>query len=218
MIPARLACCLALCLLSCAWATAALLAQSARLDHRGLVAAIRTGETLPENAGLDRAIATDERALRVAPCDIALRRDLLVLLAQQSDRAMLSPDISAADTALTRTQDTLAALLACAPMDGNAWLDFAKVSIFRQGFTAEAAGAYRMSATVAPGESWLAEKRLLFALKFRPLLDGKDREVARHDIAVLKRAHPNRMSAIMKAAKAETPDDLSALFAPAASE
>ena len=110
-------------------------------------------------------------------------------------------------------QDELAAHLSCSPTDGKAWLDFATIDIYREGFTPKAAAAYRMSQRVAPGESWLAQKRLLFALQFHDLLTPADIRVAQQDIAVLKRAHPNRMKDVLTDAGIADEASLSALFA-----
>lgn len=213
MSHARLAFCVVVCLASVAWAVLALFEQSVHINHRELVAAVRSGAKLPLRPTLTDAVARETRALALQPCGMALHRDRLLLLGYQSDAAMLSPDIAAADVVLTHTQAALAALLSCTPMDGKAWLDFAMLRIYREGFTPRAADAYAMSARVAPSESWLAEKRLFFALKFRPLLDAKARQVALRDLEVLKRAHPNRMSAVMKLAAVSSPEALQALFA-----
>jgi hypothetical protein len=159
------------------------------------------------------AIADYEHTTAALPCNAALNTELSLLRARHTDNAMLESDTTQADAALEQMQPQLGALLACTPMNGKAWLDFAILTTYNEGFTARARGAYAMSAYVAPGESWLAEKRLIFALKFRPLLDASARAVAVADLRVLEHAHPNRMNAVIKESEVSGAPELYALFA-----
>ena len=203
---------------ACLWVTSVLIVDFARLDHRGLLQAIRNQEVMPPLKVVQAAIADYERGLRYVPCSAALHSERSLLLAYVADKAMASPDMDAADDALARMQEALSAQLACTPNDGKAWLDSAQMLIHREGFTERARSAYAMSAQVAPGESWLAQKRLLFALQFRLLLDAPSRAVVAHDILVLEHAHPNRMSAVMAAAEVDSAEALRDLFAVAAND
>ena len=83
---------------------------------------------------------------------------------------------------------------------------------YREGFNKRSLNAYKMSQQVSPGESWLAEKRLLFAVKFRPLFDAPALEAARKDIATLERAAAFRLKNVFKAANVNSVEDLYALF------
>ncbi len=196
------------------WSVPVLVGQYVRSGHADVLAAIRAGEPTPD-AVIARTIAEDEAALRLAPCNLALRSELVLLNAQHVDAAAAAPENADEDVPLARLQHALDEQLACAPTDGKAWLDEAMIGIYRGGITPQSLAAYRMSARVAPGESWLAEKRLLFALEFRPVFDAKSLAVAQRDLVVLERAHPNRMTEVMKAANVTSKPQLYALFAAA---
>jgi hypothetical protein len=211
MSPRRLAFFLGLGALSLIWSVVALMASGTRFEYRNMIESIRTGDEPPRQQALADAIDAYTSAMHLAPCNAALHEDMTLLLGQDTDVAMAG-DAADEDESLKRTQDELAAHLSCSPNDGKAWLDFATIDIYREGFTKKALGAYRMSALVAPGESWLAEKRLLFALQFRPLLDEGAVKIARNDLVVLKRAHPNRMVGVVTAANLADEPALYAAF------
>jgi hypothetical protein len=194
------------------WACAAIFGQSVRHTHRHLITAIRDGENLPSSAESDRAISDYRSALKLLPCNASLHREVNILIAQRTDAILAAGDVSKASDALDEMHEALSDTLACAPTDGKAWIDFAVISIHREGFNARALGAYKTSARVAPRESWLAEKRLYFALTFLSLIDPEARLVAQSDIAVLERAHPNRIQAVMNVAEVTSVDALRALF------
>ena len=194
------------------WSAPTLLVQSIRLQHHQLFADMRSGVTPVDPVYVAKAIADYVWVRGLPPCNLAIHRNLVLLSAYQTDWALNVGDIDTADTALDQTNDTLTSLLSCAPADGKAWLDLAMITTYREGFTSHALVAYKMSARVAPGESWLAQKRLEFALKFRPLFDAPATEISRHDIAVLQIAHPIRMKAVLKLAALKTPEELAALF------
>lgn len=204
MSRARLSFFIGLCLVAGVWATTALWAQYVRMDHRAMLLTIPVDETSLDRADLEEAIADYTRVMRVVRCHTALHHDRLVLLAKRADMAMTAADVNAMDAPLQATQHALAALLACTPHDGKAWLDLATMTTLREGFTDRALIAYQMSARVAPGESWLAQKRVMFALTFYPLFDAKAKTIARADLAVLERAHPNRLTAIVKQSQLES--------------
>lgn len=199
MSPRRLVFFLSLCALCLLWSTIALLVSGTRFEYRNMIESIRAGEKLPEAQALNDAIAAYSWAMGLSPCNADLHEDMALLLGQSTDDSM-NDEQADEDAALARTQEELAAHLSCTPADGKAWLDFATIDIYREGFTKRALGAYRMSALVAPGESWLAQKRLLFALQFRPLLTDEALAIAKNDLAVLKRAHPNRITDVIKRA------------------
>lgn len=190
------------------WAVTALYGHSIRLENQDLIASILEGEKLPEAPVLDKAITEYQEALAILPCNLRLHQDLGILLALRTDTALAGENLDSSANALDAMKSGLENLLACTPNDGKAWLDLAMIDIYREGFTEHALTAYKTSARVAPGESWLAEKRLLFALEFNDLLDADARKVIGKDIIVLERAHPNRIKAVMEAAKVETPQAL----------
>ena len=199
-------------IISIVWASLALFADLTQRSHRDLVAALGTNPSSITLSDATAAIADIERALRVVPCNMPLSKQRVLLLAYVTDQLMRSGTLQQADDALDQTHVALKNQLSCTPMDGKAWLDFAIVTVHREGFSSAAAQAYAMSARVAPGESWLAQKRLEFALAFRPLLDASARQIAQHDIIVLQHAHPIRMQAILKIAGLESATSLQALF------
>lgn len=200
-----------LCFMACLWSVPAIMGQTVRMTHRQLVATIRSDEGMPDPRELVTAIAKDQRMLRIMPCNTPLRDEQALLLAQKADM-LLAADAENQDAAMLETQGVLAARLSCTPTDGKAWLDYAMLSTYREGITLKAIAAYEMSARVAPGESWLAEKRLLFALSFRAVFNDTARATVLNDIAVLRRAHPNRMTAVMNEAQVKTPEQLASLF------
>lgn len=82
--------------------------------------------------------------------------------------------------------------LKCAPLDGKTWLDLAIIRVYQQGFVPSAQATYQAAASVTPHEAWLAAKRSAFARTFFPLFDEVSLEVARRDLAVLKRSRGYR--------------------------
>lgn len=205
MSPRRLVFFLSLCALCLLWSSVALMVSGTRFEYRNMIEAIRAGEQLPPPQALNDAIGAYTWVMGLSPCNADLHADMALLLGQGTDDSM-NDEQADEDAALARMQDEVAARLACTPADGKAWLDFATIDIYREGFTKRSLAAYRMSALVAPGESWLAQKRLLFALQFRPLLTDEALAIAKNDLVVLKRAHPNRMTDVMKAASLTEPE------------
>lgn len=201
-----------LCVASCVWASSVFLGLSVRFSHQGMVEAIREGKAINDKKALARAMLDYENAIATLPCNHALLADLSLLRAYSADRAMESPDENNEAEALEAMRASLLAQLTCSPRDGKVWLDLAAIDTLREGFAAPARKAYAMSANVAFGESWLAEKRLQFALRFQPMWDEPMRKVGRADLAVLERAHPNRMMAVLDSAQIESPDALYALY------
>lgn len=212
----RLWLCVVLCTVACSWSVLALISNYVRVEYRGVTAAVRKGKAYDARE-LEDAVHAYGTALRMMPCNTPLLHERALLLAQQADNAMAGPEVDAADDALAAAQKGIADILSCTPMDGKAWLDFATITTHREGVSDRALAAFSMSATVSPGESWLAEKRLLFALTFRPLLDAQSLAVVRQDMGTLELAHPNRINAVMKAAKVNSKEALAALFAAPAS-
>ena len=191
---------LLLCVLACSWAAVALFVQSIRFEHRNLILAIRGAEGERPYDPSD-AIADYRRALALTSCNVPMRRELVLLFAYQEAAATAGADLDKADEAAAATQDSLSDLLACTPMDGKAWLDYAMVDIHREGFSPRAVAAYGMSRKVSPGESWLAQKRLIFALPFLPLLDANSKTIARADLVTLEHAHGIHLKGVLDAAK-----------------
>lgn len=195
---------------SLAWSGVILVGQAVRTAHHAAVATVRNHQALAQEELLP-AIADYQRLLSLFPCRSELVKDVALLLALKADRAALAAD-AASDAALADTQALLAERLSCTPLDGKAWLDDAGVAAYREGFARHALESYKMSAVVAPGESWLAEKRLMFALSFRALFDAQACGIAAQDVAVLARAHPNRMKRVLMASRLDSQEALSKLF------
>ena len=213
MSAARITLLVILCAVSSVWAALALSAQFIQLKNHSLIASIYSGKMqASEQPELEKVIASYEKMMRFVPCNVPLSRDLTLLLTQNADIALATPDGPGEDTYLAKTLDALVSLLSCTPTDGKAWLDYATLNTYREGFTARSLNAYKISERVSPGESWLAEKRLLFALKFRPLFDEAGREAARKDIATLERANHYRINAILKTYHLKSTQDLYPLF------
>lgn len=212
MIPARFRFFTVMVVLSCLWAVTALLAYNLRYQHRHLIQDIRAGRQV-QPARLDAAITHYQRILALTPCNAKLYDDLGLLAAYGVDTAMEGEDMDRTDAELAQMQQVLNARLGCMPSDGKAWLDLAIITSYREGLSKQALADYAMSARVSPGESWLAQKRLSFAVKFRPLLDAEAKAVVTRDMATLSHAHPNHMTAVMDEAGVKTPEAFAALFA-----
>lgn len=202
-----------LCAISFIWAVIAISAQLVRLENHTIISAIYSNATpAPKQQDIEKAIASYEWIMHFVPCNAQLHKDLALLLTKNTDLAVSNSDAVAEDKYLAKTLETLASQLSCTPMDGKAWLDYATLITYREGFNRSSLSAYKMSEHVSPGESWLAEKRLLFALKFRPLFDTEALEATSKDIATLERAAPFRLSIIFKAANLNSVQDLTLLF------
>ena len=207
----RLAFFAAVCLASFLWASQVFLGLSVRFAHQGLVETIRAGKRVTDEKRIAVALNDYANAVNSLPCNTPLLSDLALLRAYSSDMALESSE-EGGEAALNSMHAALTTQLKCSPRDGKLWLDLANIDTLREGLSTSARAAYGMSAKVAPGESWLAEKRLIFALNFQPMLDDSMRSVAQSDLAVLERAHPNRMTFVQKEAQVESPDALYALF------
>jgi hypothetical protein len=202
-----------LCALSMIWALLALSAQLVHLEHRQLITAIQNNTMpAPKKQELDRAIASYEWIMHFVSCNAQLHNDLALLLTKNADLAVIASDAATEDKSLAKTLATLTSLLSCTPMNGKAWLDYAMLNTYLEGFNKRSLNAYKMSQQVSPGESWLAEKRLLFAVKFRLLFDAAALEAANKDIATLERAALFRLKNVFKAANINSVQDLYALF------
>jgi hypothetical protein len=207
----RLAFFAAVCLASLLWASQVFLGLSVRFSHQGLVETVRSGKLVTDDKRVAGAMIDYENAVNSLPCNSSLLSDLALLRAYTTDMELESSE-EGGEAALNSMHAALVAQLKCSPRDGKLWLDLANIGTLREGLSDTARAAYAMSAKVAPGESWLAEKRLIFALKFQPMLDDSMRSVAQSDLAVLERAHPNRMSAVQKEAAVESSEALYAVL------
>lgn len=193
------------------WSAQALFTHVVRLENQPVLQAIRNGEKVSTRA-VAASMAAYQSALKWSPCNASAQADLALLAAYEADRAMAKPEEVDEDAKLDALRKIVMARLACSPRDGKAWLDVAMLDVVRQGATPQTLAAYRMSALAAPGEAWLAKKRLEFALALLPLFSATEFEVARSDLATLERAHPNNMMAVQTAAKVESKEALYALF------
>ena len=91
--------------------------------------------------------------------DAASRARLSVALAALRE-ADLSDDGARVTLALERAEAASRARLACAPTDGNAWLQWATVELRAAGPVPNVIAAMRNSARFAPSERWIVEPRL----------------------------------------------------------
>lgn len=212
MSNTRLALFAALSLVCIAWSAAALYAQIVRWSHQNLIEQIRNHSTLLEPATLDAAITRYNHTLTILPCAMQIHEDLGLLLALRTDSIMQTPNLDAEADAFDAMHSALSNLLACTPTNGKAWLDLATISLYREGFTKDTAHAYVMSGKVTPVESWLAEKRLIFILPFVALLSAEEHRIIANDLATLTLAHPNRINAVMAAAKVDSKAALARLL------
>lgn len=203
----------AICLASCLWALTVLFAASIRFEHKGMVDMIRNGQQYKQPEKIEEALLSISGAMRIIPCTTELSDDYLLLRAYDADLALSSENEERADLALASMEEAAGQRLGCTPRDGKVWLDLATIVTLHEGFSKRALADYKMSARVAPGESWLAQKRLEFALKFRPMLDQEALTISQADIAVLERAHPNKMTAIKTAAGVASVEALRSMFA-----
>jgi hypothetical protein len=186
-----------------AWSLPVLFAQSVRITHRPLVAAIVQGTQQPaltedSRNNFDAALGDYASALRFLPCHVGLQRDRMLLLGAKADAALAGEDLTAYDADLDTLEYAITEHLACAPRDGKSWLDLATIRMHRSGANARVFEAVLHSAKVAPGESWLAQKRLQLAVAIAPVLDAPMRALAERDLDVLARAHPNRLQAVLQ--------------------
>lgn len=133
-------------------------------DYRALVGEIRQGRFEPGD------IDTLAPLLTHAPPDgcRAFRDDTLVVLhfyaaELQAFRSGSDPFLPSDDPDLTaqrRAAERIAeAALACAPMDGNAWLNRAVVARARGAEPDEVARGLALSERFAPHEGWIARRR-----------------------------------------------------------
>ncbi len=202
----------ALAIASIAWSFITLYATATQYRHRDLIATMLANKTPLAIADVNASIADIEHTMHIAACNIPLSNQLMLLLVYSTDLHLHMGGLLEADDALEEAHAAMENHLSCAPRDGKAWLDFAMIQVQREGFSDAANYAYAMSARVAPGESWLAQKRLDFAVKFQPIMTASAKKIALRDIAVLQLAHPIRMQAVLKRAALKTPDELTALF------
>ena len=202
----------AITLLVVAWSAQVLISHVVRLTHEPVMSVLRKGETPPNHRELSAAVAQYQWATTFAPCNAALQADLSLLRAYEADSAMMKLDATQNDAPIEDMQRQLAARLACSPRDGKAWLDIATLDVLREGVTPRALTAYRMSALASPSESWLAKKRLEFALALLPVFSEKERAIVQADLAVLERAHPNSMIAVQTAANVKDKQALYTIF------
>lgn len=181
------------------WIALVLYTQYVQFSHRSLLTAIygRSNDVTVEN--LDAAITDYTNTLRILPCSARLHSDVILLNTKAADIAMKEGIEEEYDFYLSNTLTALESLLSCTPADGKAWLDYATLNTYREGFTEQSLAAFKMSQSVTPGEAWLAEKRLRFALMFGPLLDEEAIKAVKSDFATLDRGAPFRLGLIMQA-------------------
>lgn len=206
----RLAFLSSLCVAAIAWAGLAIYAQYVQISHAKLL--LTMDSEAPALDVLDEAIESYENALRIFPCSVGLYYDLLRLTSFGADIVMAQPYADESDFYLAKTMEVLADRLSCSPTDSKAWLDYAMLNTYREGFTGTSLAAFKMSQKVAPGESWLAEKRIIFALKFYPLLDKAALQAARSDLTTLDRESQFRINYIVRTYNIKSEKDFRALF------
>ena len=201
-----------LCVAASLWGLLVLYAQYVQLDHAMLITNIRAGSNFSDKQTLKKAIADYDRVIAVLPCNAPLYQDLLLLTAHSADMAMAEPYAEDVGFYLEKTLETLSALLSCTPHDGKVWLDFATINNYYEGFTGRSLEAYKMSQRVTPSESWLAEKRIIFALKFQPFLDTEALAAVRSDLETLGRGAGFRMPNILKLSGLKSKEELEKFF------
>lgn len=199
-----------LCVAAMVWAGLSMYVQYVQFRHTKLLMTLDS--EMPMLDALDDAIQSYQAALHIFPCNVALYGDVLRLTSFGADVALAQPYADESDFYLGKTMDVLTDRLSCAPTDGKAWLDYAMINTYREGFTDTSLSALKMSQKVAPEEAWLAEKRIMLALKFYPLLDKAAMEAARSDMATLSRESQFRINEIIRIYRITSDKDLRALF------
>lgn len=194
------------------WAIPTLYASMTRLSQNETLSVIRTDASEAESSLLEAAASSLHAALALAPCNMALHRDLQLVLGAIADRSATDDDVAAVDRSLDDVQHAIGEQLGCKPLDGKAWLDYALVSLEREGFGKRSRAAFSMSARVSPRESWLAQRRVETAVRLAPMLDDKTRSIVLNDIAVLDQANHYRLNTVMKNAAVSSTEALKLLF------
>jgi hypothetical protein len=201
-----------ICTAAAVWSGLVFYTKYVRLDHQTLIQNIKADNGTNDKGALVKAIADYEQTIAFVPCDIALHQDLALLAARGADIAMAEPYGQDTDFFLGKSLDAMASSLSCNPRNGEVWLDFAIINNYYEGFTTRSLQAFKRSQHVTPNEAWLAEKRVIFALEFRPLLDAEAIAAVRSDLATLERGAGFRIPVILKASGLKSPKELVDFF------
>lgn len=93
-----------------------------------------------------------------------------------------------ADRALTYAYNAAMKRVACHAADAKAWLDLARISLEREGYSTATERALVQSFTLSPNEVWLAEMRIPFWLQFVPIAYEADvRAAFEKDVDTIER-------------------------------
>ena len=135
---------------------AALLTATRNADMFDYALALEAGAK-PQSDYIVRFMQAHRLNVARADCGDSLTRAQLTIALAQYRAAAAS---HAPTTAASGAAAAAAHRLACNPLDGNAWLQRARLDALAQTPGAEAAEDLRMSHIAAPNESWILEPRL----------------------------------------------------------
>jgi hypothetical protein len=140
-------------------------------DVRDLAASIETGSA-PDFNYLSRFVAENRLDRSSTDCGDTLTRARLTITLAALEAATKGSDLASIDAAKNNAIETSKHRLTCNPVDGNAWLRYAMVSVQASGPAPAAIDALQLSYWSAPSESWVMEARLPFATQLY-LADAK---------------------------------------------
>ncbi|MEZ5841298.1 MAG: hypothetical protein R3D02_13020 [Hyphomicrobiales bacterium] len=143
----------------------------------------------------------------------ALRAALTVRL-HQFDAARGAGDPAAMDAAYEGVETAARAVLACSPLDGNAWLRLAMVDLQILGPVPAVLDELNMSYWVAPNEGWIIADRIAFAARLVDTgLAGVSGTLARDVRKYAASAEPKDVAALFSAAPVSARDEFQAALA-----
>lgn len=145
-----------------AQSTWALFGLAADADARDLASSIENGHR-PDPAYLAqfaKGVGLDDASFG---CDDSATRARLTISLAALDGATKDNDVPRLDAAEASVVASVKSRLRCNPLDGNAWLHYARVVTQSSGPVAPVVDALRLSEWSAPNESWILEPRLAFA-------------------------------------------------------
>lgn len=204
---------LALCytLAAMAWAVLSLYTTFTEFNNSTAIDAIKSNRAVSAH-DLSAMKSEYHTALMVLPCNSSLQRDYHVILGHESDNSASRGDSAAYSAALESLRGQLKSTLACQPLDGKLWLDYAMISLELSGFDDDVRKSYLLSQAMSPRESWLAEKRTYLAINLAPILNDALKQRALNDLMVLDAANHYRLNGIYKKTPYTTLPQLQALF------
>jgi hypothetical protein len=131
-------------------------------DVFDLAASIEKG-ALPDADYLARFVGSNGLDRASLDCGDPFTRATLTVNLAALDAATKTIDVPLADAAEANAIRAAEHRLECNPLDGNAWLHYARLEARGKGPVASIIDALRVSYWTAPSEGWIIEPRLAFA-------------------------------------------------------